>query len=142
MTDSDVLAGIQAAAADPQLKGHRAASRITQRRHFRLLYESSPNDQTLNLSSVDLVYEAARKEFGEEAVRRDRHTSEAASEDFPVRLRDGSIASSLTMAPTFVYGQGPRFQVDSVFIDPDGKEKANLWLSENKAKILAAPVNS
>jgi HD superfamily phosphohydrolase len=142
MTDSEVLTGIHAAAADPQLKGHRAASRITLRQHFRVLYESNPNDQTLNLSSVDLVYEAAKKEFGGEALRRDRYASEAASEDFPVRLRDGSIASSLTMSSTFSDGQGPRFQVDSVFVAPDGKEKAKIWLGENKAKILGWLVNN
>ncbi|MBZ5673206.1 MAG: HD domain-containing protein [Acidobacteriia bacterium] len=136
MTDNKVLAGIDSASVNPQVKGYPEATRIAQRQHFRVLYETNPNDQTLNLSSVDLVYEAAKTEFGEQVLRRDRYASEPASEDFPVRLRDGNIASSLTMSSTFSDGQGPRFQVDSIFVSPDSKEKANIWLGENKGKII------
>jgi hypothetical protein len=83
------------------------------------------------------VYEAAKTEFGEQNLRRDRYASEPASEDFPVRLRDGNIASSLTMSTTtFSDGQGPRFQVDSIFVAPDSKEKAKIWLGENKDGII------
>jgi HD superfamily phosphohydrolase len=141
ITDNEVLAGIRAAAADPQLKGHQPASLITRRQHFRVLYESNPNDEALNLSSVDLVYDAAKREFGADVLRRDTYTSEAASEDFPVRLRDGSIASSLTLSSTFSNGQGPGFQIDSVFVAPDGKEKAKTWLRENKGTILGERSN-
>ncbi len=136
MTDNEVMASIYAAAADAGAKAHQAGWRITERRHFRVLYESNPNDQAINLTSVAQIFDAARKELGEEFVRRDHYVSVPPSEDFPVLLRDGKISSSLIMSKTFSDGQGPGFQVDSVFVAPEYKEKAKEWLKENKAKIL------
>ena len=136
MTDNEVLAAIYEASVSPKANAHEAACRITERKHFRVLYESNPNDQKINLASVERVFEAAKGEFGPENVRRDNYTSPSASEDFPVRLRDGMITSSLTMSKTFSDGQGPGFQVDSVFISPDSKEKAKQWLKEKKSTII------
>jgi hypothetical protein len=134
MTDNEVLAGMLAAAADSKLKGHKTAYLISQRQHFRVLYESNPNDQTVNLSSVDLVYEAAKNQFGDEALRRDRYASAAASEDFPVRLRDATIASSLTLSSTFSDGQGPRFQVDSPQIAK--KRRRSGWVTTKQTSRI------
>jgi hypothetical protein len=136
MTDNEVMTGIYQASRDSGASAHAQACRITERKHFRVLYESNPNDQKKNLSSVRLIFEAAKTEFGEEDVRRDNYTAESVSEDFPVRLRDGIIASSLTMSKTFSDGQGPGFQIDCVFICPDSKEKAKKWLDDNKANII------
>ncbi|MGD0048946.1 MAG: HD domain-containing protein [Bryobacteraceae bacterium] len=134
MTDNEVLAGVLQVAGDQSRKGHEQARRIMDRQHFRLLYESSPLDLMLNLKSVDLVYEAARQEFGDGAVRHDPYESEGGSEDFPVYLRDGNIASSVKLSETLRHG--PSFSVDYVFVDPDSKEKAKTWLGDNKKKIL------
>ena len=134
MTDNEVLSGILQVADDSSRKGHNQARRIVDRRHFRLLYESNPVDVEKNLKSVELVYEAARVEFGNDAVRHDPYESEGGSEEFPVYLRDGSIESSLKLSETL--RKGPSFSVDYVFVDPDCKGKAKLWLTENKQKIL------
>jgi hypothetical protein len=134
MTDNEVLAGVLQVAGDQSRKGHEQARRIMDRQHFRLLYESSPLDLELNLKSVDLVYEAARREFGDGAVRHDPYESEGGSEDFPVYLRDGNIASSVKLSETL--REGPSFSVDYVFVDPNSKEKARAWLGDNKKKIL------
>jgi HD superfamily phosphohydrolase len=136
LTDNEVLSSIYKAAAEKVARGHNEARRIAQRQHFRVLYESNPNDQKVNLTSVDLLYEAAKAQFGSEYVRRDTYVSEPASVDFPVRLRDGKITSSLALSKTFTDGQGPGFQVDSIFVDPECKEKAKEWLNNNKGKIL------
>jgi uncharacterized protein len=136
MTDNEVMAAIYRASVNPEANAHQAACRITERKHFRVLYESNPNDQKINLASVDLVFEAAKQELGPEFVRRDSYVSAPASEDFPVRLRDGMILSSLTMSKTFSDGQGPGFQVDSVFVSPESKEKAKKWLDEKKPQII------
>jgi hypothetical protein len=90
MTDNEVLSGILQVADDSSRKGHNQARRIVDRRHFRLLYESNPVDVERNLKSVELVYEAARLEFGDDAVRHDPYESEGGSEEFPVYLRDGA----------------------------------------------------
>jgi uncharacterized protein len=142
LTDNEVLSGIAEAAIDAAARGHLEAARITRRQHFRVLYESNPDDLALNLSSVDAIYEAAKAQFGEQVLRRDRYNSEAASEDFPVRLRDGSIASSLTMSTTFSNRQGPSFQLDSIFVAVESKQKAKIWLEENKGKILSTSLNN
>jgi uncharacterized protein len=140
MTDNEVMTAIYDSSGKQKSRAHQAACRITERKHFRVLYESNPHDQEMNLASVDNIFEASKEKFGPENVRRDNYTSEPASEDFPVRLRDGMIASSLTMSKTFSDGQGPGFQIDSVFIAPDSKEKAKQWLSENKAAIIGRGV--
>jgi HD superfamily phosphohydrolase len=134
MTDNEVLSGLWAAAMDPARKAHVQARRITGRRHFRMLYESNPIDRKVNLQSVELVYEAARKEFGDDAVRHDPYTSGTEAEEFPVYQRDSTIASSVALSPTLQ--NGPSFAVDYVFIDPDLKEKAKAWLDAQKSKIL------
>ena len=134
MTDNEVLSGILSAAGDDSARGHTKAQRIVDRQHFRLLYESNPIDRELNLEAVDLVFIAATKEFGADAVRHDPYESEGDAEDFPVSQRDGSIASSVSLSTTL--RQGPSFAVDYVFIDPRGKEKAKAWLASKKTGIL------
>ena len=135
MTDNEVLAGLRQAAGDTSAKGHIQARRIVDRQHFRLLYETSPIDRELNLESVELVFAAAKQEFGADAVRHDPYESEGDAEDFPVYLRDGSIASSVNLSPTL--RQGPSFAVDYVFIDQKSKEKAKTWLNANKSEIIS-----
>jgi HD superfamily phosphohydrolase len=137
MTDNEVMSAIYHASVTAGASPREAACRITERNHFRVLYETNPSDQKINLSSVERVFEAAKQEFGDESVRRDYYTSPPASEDFPVRLREGMIASSLTMSKTFSDGQGPAFQVDSVFVSPDSKEKAKQWLEQKKHVIIS-----
>lgn len=136
MTDNEVLAGLSHAARDKSAKGHVQARRIVDRHHFRLLYETSPIDREQNLESVELVFAAAEEEFGPDAVRHDPYESEGDAEDFPVYLRAGSIASSVTLSPTL--RQGPSFAVDYVFVDPKSKEKAKTWLELNKTKIISS----
>ena len=134
MTDNEVLSGLWAAAIDPAHKASIHAQRITARRHFRMLYESNPIDRKVNPRSVELVYEAARREFGDDAVRHDRYRSGAEAEAFPVYQRDDSIASSVKLSETLK--NGPGFAVDYLFIDPELKEKATVWLDSEKQKIL------
>ena len=55
-------------------------------------------------------------------------------------LRDGNIASSVKLSETL--RQGPGFSVDYVFVDPDSKEKAKIWLSDNKKNIIGASVDN
>ncbi|HME09070.1 MAG TPA: HD domain-containing protein [Bryobacteraceae bacterium] len=135
MTDNEVLSGLWTAAAEPAQKGHIQAQRITGRRHFRMLYESNPIDRKVNLQSVELVYDAAREEFGDDAVRHDPYRSGAEAEEFPVYQRDESIASSVALSETLQ--NGPSFAVDYVFVDPDLREKAKAWLGTEKQRILA-----
>jgi HD superfamily phosphohydrolase len=134
-TDNEVLADIQRASLDPEALAHAPAIRITERRHYRLLYESTPLDLRRNLNSPELIYEAAKKEFGDELVRFNPYKSDADSEDFPVLQRDGTITSSVLLSATFA--QPPRFAVAYVFVAPEIKEKAKEWLKANKNSVLS-----
>ncbi len=135
-TDNEVLASIYIASLDANAKAHATAARITERRHFRLLYETTPLDLKRNLNSPELIYEAVRKEFGDELIRFNPYKSTADSEDFPVLQRDGTIASSVLLSPTFA--KPPRFAVGYVFVAPEIKEKAREWLKANKDAVLSA----
>lgn len=133
-TDNEVLSEISKASLDPAAPAHATASRITERRHYRLLYESTPLDLQRNLNSPELIYAAAKKEFGDGLVRFNPYKSDADSEDFPVFQRDGTITSSVLLSATFA--QPPRFAVAYVFVAPEIKEKAKDWLKSNKDAVL------
>lgn len=134
-TDNEILSEISKASVDPTAPAHVTAVRIAERRHFRLLYESTPLDLQRNLKSPELIYTAARKDFGDDLVRFNPYKSNADSEDFPVFQRDGSITSSVLLSTTFA--QPPRFAVAYVFVAPEIKEKAKAWLRSAKDKILS-----
>ena len=108
-TDNEVVASIYRASLDSGAPAHVTAARITERLHYRLLYESTPLDLQRTLKSPELIYAAAQKEFGEQLVRFNPYKSDAESEDFPVLQRDGTITSSVLLSPTFA--QPPRFAV-------------------------------
>lgn len=71
LTDDHVLAAMQDDAADPESPRHQLASRILQRRFFRVLYERRPEDLRKNADAVGTVYRAARARFGEDLVAHD-----------------------------------------------------------------------
>lgn len=134
-TDNEILARIGAASRDTASVAHSTAARITERRHFRLLYESTPLDKERNLKSPELIYRAARTEFGDEMVRFNPYKSDEDSEVFPVFQRDGTITSSVLLSPTFA--NPPRFAVAYVFVAPEMREKAKDWLKANKDAVLS-----
>lgn len=135
MTDNDVTAAILKAAGSPSNSGHAHARRITDRTHFRLLYEQNPEDQKRNpFDSVQRVFEALVSEFGRDSVRRDPYKPKSTGINFPVLAHDGRIHSSLELSETL--SKAPIFSVDRVFIDPTLREKAQRWLNENRDDII------
>jgi HD superfamily phosphohydrolase len=71
LTDDHVLAAMQDDVAEPASPRHEIASRILQRRFFRVLYERRAEDLRKNFDAVGLVYRAAVDRFGEDHVARD-----------------------------------------------------------------------
>lgn len=134
ITDAEITTEIRKAAADENHPGHLPAVRICNRQHYRLLYERNPEDIKANLQSVQMVFEAACVEFGEENVRRDLYSKNAGIIDFPVLTPMNGIVSSWVLSeiiPTI-----PSIVVDSVFVSPLIKAKAALWLAKNKTDII------
>lgn len=134
VSDVEVITDIRKAAADANHPGHLPAMRICNRQHFRLLYERNPEDIKANLQSVQTVFEAVAAEFGTENVRLDHYSKDAGIVDFPVLTTLNGIVSawnSSEIIPTM-----PSIVVDSVFINPELKDRALQWLACHKAEIL------
>ena len=85
LTDSEVTVAMRAAARDPGAPGHDPARRITDRDHFRVVYQRLP---AMAPFEVNALYEAARTHFGEDNIRYGGSPRRGDAE-FPVRNRDG-----------------------------------------------------
>jgi HD superfamily phosphohydrolase len=134
VTDNEVLAAIRKASSDPTLAGHDPASRISQRNHFRLVYEKNTADQKRNLRSADLIAQALEGKFGREAIRRDTYAQKSTGIAFPVLRSDGRIEVSTSSSPTL--SSVPTFQIDYVFADPLLSDEALKWLNEHREALL------
>ncbi len=134
MTDNEVMAAILAAARDSNAPGHDPARRIVRHEHFRVLYTRNPDDLRKHERPGDPIFEAAKAEFGDSAVRRDEYPGKGGLTDFPVKLKDGRIASALSVSP--VLSKVPVAKFEYVFIDPARETEARKWLREHQETIL------
>lgn len=99
-----------------------------------LLWARNPEDQARNLESVQLVHDALAAQFGAAAIRRDHYAAQSSGQDFPVRVKDGRIASSLNLSETLQHV--PTFSVDYVFVSPDLRETAKRWLENHRSTVI------
>lgn len=134
MTDNEVMAALLNAAHDENAKGHDSARYIIRRKHFKLLYSQHPEDAEKNLSAARLVYEAAKTKFGDENVRYHSDPAKSSESDFPVRSRDGRIASSVVLST--ILEQLPVPSGKYVFIHSDLQVRARKWLRDNSEHII------
>jgi hypothetical protein len=81
-----------------------------------------------------MVFEAAEKYFGSEMVRYDEYRQKGEIHDFPVSTRDGRIVSSINLSE--VLKKLPILAIDYVFIAPEKKKEAKVWLEKNREKII------
>ena len=135
MTDNEVMAGILTAARDSKAPGHDPARRIVHHDHFRVLYSRNPDDLSKNERAGSAVFDAARAKFGEEAVRQDVYRGKGGPTDFPIKMKDGRVASAFSVSS--VLPNVPVTAIEYVFIDPTIKAEATEWLTRNRDEILA-----
>jgi len=133
--DDKWMAALEAA-RNSSKRGHKTAKRITDRRHFRILYERNPDDIKMNPEAGQAVYEASLEKFGEENTRHDKYTQKGGAHNFPVLIRDGRIVSSMEMSEAL--NNLPLIAVDYVFIAPENKKDAEAWLKRNRERIIKA----
>jgi uncharacterized protein len=133
-TDNEVTAGFLEAAFDTAKAGHVHARRIVQREHFKVVYERNPNDLQQNPEAGVAVFATLGAEFGGEHFRHDRYHQSTGPPDFPVRLRDGQIVSSLAVSETL--NHVPVVSVDYVFAERSLFSKASAWLKTNRAIVV------
>ena len=147
ITDDHVLAKMQDDATDPSAEGHAMARRILDRKFFRLLYDRRTEDLDRNLDAVDLVYSAAKQEFGSDHVLRETNIDPKRPESaapkpfrFAVEREGGEVVSSLRISQ--ILGRLPKAVYDDVFVAPEIEEKAEQWLKDNLRGILGVPEES
>jgi HD superfamily phosphohydrolase len=139
-SDFEIITAIIQAAYDSKSKGHDAAERIMRRKHFRVLYERLPEDIAVNPEAGKLIFEAAKKEFGEENVRHKKKAAKGELIDFPVLMRDGSVASALAVSAALP--RIPELSFEYVFVAPELVSKSRQWLKDKKAELIKAEVAS
>lgn len=132
-TDVEVTQAIRQASLENGKRG-ALADRIIRRRHFKAIYQRSPDDLRVNSDAALAIYTAASEEFGAESVRKDQDRKGGGHSDFPVLSRDGSIISSLTLSQ--LLENIPEAAIDYVFVEPDCRADAIKWLKENRRNII------
>ena len=133
ITDNEVTAAILAAAAGDG-EGDLHARRIVERKHFKLVYERNPGDVGINPEAGRVMYTGLVEKFGAENIRGDHYRQRGSAPDFPVRLRNDEVVSSLDVSETL--GQLPVVSVDYVFADRSRFNDAKKWLDEHRTRII------
>jgi len=129
MTDNEISSAITRVSLNKKAKGHDPASRLTEREHFKLFYQPSPEEKKINPEAGQAVFEAAIKEFGAENVRYDSFTDKDQTSDFPVLRQNGEVVSSMSVSD--VLRSLPILTVQSVYINPRLRENAKEWLTRS-----------
>jgi hypothetical protein len=135
MTDNEVTAALLRASRDQNEPGHVHAKRMSERLHFKRLYERNPADQGVNRNSVELVYTALTNQFDVDGFRRDKYLPRLALLDFPVLQSNGRIESSLNLST--ILQQIPTAAFDLILCDRAVLDTASEFLTKNREAILA-----
>ncbi len=134
LTDNEVNSALLDAAFCGDRLGREHARRIIRREHYKVVYERNPNDVRINPEAGKAIFEALVAKFGSAPFRHDRYPQRSGSPDFPVRMRDGSIVSSLAISETL--NKVPVVSIDYVFADRTILGEAKKWLNNAKNDII------
>ena len=134
ITDELIVAELWKRAFNNSYNGHLQAKRIVKREHFKMIYERNPKDLAKNPEAGEQVYDALGNKFGKDKFRHDRYSQRGRGPDFPVRMRDGRVFSSLRVSD--VLNHVPVVSVDYVFADRSCLQKAKRWLDDNLNDIV------
>ncbi|HEX8360971.1 MAG TPA: HD domain-containing protein [Longimicrobium sp.] len=133
-TDLEVTAAMRALARGTH-PASRPAHRILERKHYRVLYQSTPEDIVLRPDAAAAVHAAAVRKFGPENLILDQYQGKSAAPDLPVWSetdRKSFSAHSLSQPLRNV----PPTVVDFVYVAPELKKTAAAWLRRSRRQIL------
>ena len=131
LTDNDILIAIKELSRCPDKNGFEHASRIYNRKHFKLLDKRNPEDLSINPIAFDLIYNETVKRFGKANIRLDSYNPvERTRVDFPVLGSNGRIISAYSLSN--VLKNLPPLAVNCIFIEPELQKKATGWLKKNR----------
>ena len=134
ITDNEITAAIWEAAADSSKAGNVHAKRIVHREHFKLVYQRNPGDVAINPEAGASVFRALQDHFGSDHFRYDRYMQEGGAPDFPVRLRNDQIVSSLAISHAL--NHLPVVSVDFVFANRNFIGEVKEWLKTNHDNVV------
>jgi HD superfamily phosphohydrolase len=134
MTDNEVTSALLSASRRKSKAGHDSACRIVRRDHYRKLYERNPLDVQKNPEAANAIFSAAEKEFGSKNLRFDKYPAKGGGHDFPVLMGDRRIVAS--GAASVVLLKFLPIATEFVFIIPEKREKAIVWLEANRKSII------
>ena len=136
LTDNEVWAGILRASRREAERGHVHARRITGREHFRVVYARNPDDVKANPAAAESIYEAVRKQFGDDKVRYDPRARGSSGLEFPVFMNDKRIASSVSLSETL--RNIPEANFEYVMVSKEIEADTVSWLKKNRQDIISA----
>jgi len=135
MCDAEVIAGIREPARDHLSTSHVPARRIENRDHFRLFYTALPGDKLGGvLRPGEKLFGIAQKKFDPDLIRHDYIPPKNASPDFPVRMYDNTIQSSLKVSSVLM--SLPSIEVDSLFCCRSILRDAIKWRNDIRLTAL------
>lgn len=134
MTDVEVTAAMRTAERDDRAPGHAAARCILCREHFKPVYSRNPADRDINPEAGAAIFAALQRQFSDEGFRHDRYIQKAGPPNFPVLMRDGQVASSLSVSE--VLTRLPLVSIDTVYAERGIVAAAAEWLNTNRAAVL------
>ncbi len=134
ITDHEVLAAMRESATDKANEHHELAARVLNRKHFRTAYELVAPHKKKRPGIFEDVLEFANGEFGSENVRSDSCGPKSETNDFPVRLEDDSVESSLQVSG--VIAHVPPTDVHLIFVAPKIKDEAKSKIAKKVRSLL------
>ncbi len=134
LTDNHICVAIQEIANNKSHEAHDPANRIMNRLHFKRLYDPSPADFDLSPDPANAIYKKACVEFGADNLRIDSKKIENPAPEFPVLDSNFEIVSARQKSD--VLEIIPPFSINYVFISPEIRDKARVWLDANRVTIL------
>jgi HD superfamily phosphohydrolase len=134
ITDNEVNAALMTAAHDTKSSGHRHARAIFCRDHFRLVYERNPEDIQQNPKATAAVVRFLVDKYGADSVHLSPYTETNRRTDFPVRLMDGRVVSSLSAST--VLSTIPVVMAEFVYVSGDRAQEAKQCVKNDTANII------
>ena len=134
ITDHEVTAGLAAAAKAEKNAGRVHAERIIERQHFKVVYERNPEDVQKNPEAGRAVFDRLVREFGAENIRSDHYQQRSGPPDFPVKLRDDEVVSSLAVSETL--NRLPVVSMDYVYAERSRYDRAKTWLQKHREEVI------
>jgi len=138
LTDNEIMTEMYRAYRDPEHPAHEHATRIMERKHFKMLYSRNPIDSAKAPEAGKAIFDAACDHFGKENVRYDIHVQKGSDVTFPVLEMDDRVLASRDISE--VLGKLPVVKIETVYIEPGLEEDAKDWLHREQEGIIEAKV--